>query len=79
MSHYEEEHHPIEAADPEDALRFLMESRGLKQEDLSSVVPQSNLSAILAGKRNISAAMAGKLGIRFGISPQPSNICTSLN
>ena len=69
VSRYEQEHHPIEAADPKDALRFLMEARGLKQEDLSSVVPQSNLSAILAGKQKISAAMAGKLGGFFGISP----------
>ena len=67
--HYEQEHHRIEAAEPKDALRFLMESRGLKQKDLSSVVPQSNLLAILAGKRKISAAMAGKLGGFFGISP----------
>ena len=50
VSGYEQEYHAIEAADPKDALRFLMESRGLKQEDLSAVVPQSNLSAILAGK-----------------------------
>ena len=69
VARYEQEHHPIEAADPRDALRFLMKSRGMKQEDLSSVVPQSNLSAILAGKRKISAAMAGKLGGFFGISP----------
>jgi HTH-type transcriptional regulator / antitoxin HigA len=69
VSRYEQVHHPIEAADPKDALRFLMESRGLKHEDLSSVIPQSNLSAILAGKRKISAAMAGKLGGFFGISP----------
>ena len=69
VSRYEQEHHPIEAANPKDALRFLMEVRGLKQEDLSSIVPQSNLSAILAGKRKISAAMAGKLGGFFGISP----------
>ena len=62
VSRFEQEHHPIEAADPKDALRFLMDSRGLKQEDLSSVVPQSNLSAILAGKRKISAAIADKLG-----------------
>ena len=68
VSRYEQEHHPIEAAEPKDALRFLMESRGLRQEDLSSVVPQSNLSAILAGKRKISAAMAGKLGGFFGIT-----------
>ena len=65
VSRYEQEHHPIEASDPKDALRFLMESRGLKQEDLSSVVPQGNLSAILAGKRKISAALASKLGECF--------------
>jgi HTH-type transcriptional regulator/antitoxin HigA len=50
------------------ALRFLMQARGLKQEDLSTVVPQSNLSAILAGKQKISATLAGKLGKFFGIS-----------
>jgi HTH-type transcriptional regulator / antitoxin HigA len=46
-----------------------MEARSLKQEDLSAIVPQSNLSAILAGKRKISATMAGKLGAFFGIGP----------
>ena len=46
-----------------------MEARSLKQEDLRAVIPQSNLSAILAGKRKISATMAGKLGKFFGISP----------
>ena len=74
VSRYEQEHHPIEAADPKDALRFLMESRGLKQEDLSSVVPQSNLSAILAGKRKISAAIAGKLGGFFVLAQRSSCI-----
>lgn len=69
VSRYEQEHHAIEPASPKDALRFLMEARGLKQEDLSAIVPQSNLSAILAGKRKISATMAGKLGKFFGISP----------
>lgn len=51
-----------EPASPKDALRFLMEARGLKQENLSAIAPQSNFSAILAVKRNISATMAGKLG-----------------
>lgn len=69
VSRYEKEHHAIEAADPKDALKFLMDARGLKQDDLSAIVPQGNLSAILAGKRKISAAMAGKLGGFFGISP----------
>ena len=67
VSRYEQEHHPIEAADPKDALRFLIAARGLKQEDLSAIIPPSNLLAILAGKRKISATMAGKLGTFFGI------------
>lgn len=69
VSKYEQERYAIEPAEPKDTLRFLMDTRGLKQEDLSSVVPQSNLSAILAGKRKISATLAGKLGKFFGISP----------
>jgi HTH-type transcriptional regulator/antitoxin HigA len=69
VSKYEREHHAIAAATPKDSLRFLIEARGLNQEDLSAIVPQSNLSAILAGKRKISAALAGKLGKFFGVSP----------
>ena len=66
---YEEEHYAIEPAEPKEALRFLMEARSLRQEDLSTIVPQSNLSAILAGKRKISATLAGKLGKFFQVSP----------
>ena len=69
VSKYDQEHYPIESAEPKEVLRFLMDSRGLKQEDLSAIVPQSNLSAILSGKRKISATLAGKLGKFFGISP----------
>ena len=69
VSKYDQEHYPIEPAEPKEVLRFLMDSRGLKQEDLSAIVPQSNLSAILSGKRKISATLAGKLGKFFGISP----------
>lgn len=68
VSRYEQEHHALEPAEPKDTLRFLMETRGLKQDDLGEIVAQSNLSAILAGKRKISATMAGKLGKFFGIS-----------
>ncbi len=69
VSKYEREHHAIEPAAPKDTLRFLIAARGLNQEDLSVIVPQSNLSAILAGKRKISATLAGKLGKFFGVSP----------
>lgn len=66
---YEQEHHAIEPAAPNEVLRFLIEARGMKQDALSQLVPQSNLSAILSGKRKISATLAGKLGKFFGISP----------
>ena len=69
VSKYEREHFAIEHAAPRDSLRFLMDARGLTQEDLSAIVPQSNLSSILSGKRNISATLAGKLGKFFGVSP----------
>lgn len=69
VSRYEQVHYPIEPAEPKEVLRLLMDARGLKQDDLSEIIPQSNLSAILAGKRKISATLAGKLGKFFGISP----------
>lgn len=69
VSKYEREHYAIEPASPRESLRFLIEARGLNQEDLSAILPQGNLSAILAGKRKISAALAGKLGKFFGVSP----------
>jgi HTH-type transcriptional regulator / antitoxin HigA len=69
VSQYEQTHYAIEPALPKDTLRYLMDARGMKQEDLSSLVAQGNLSAILAGKRKISASLAGKLGKFFGISP----------
>ncbi len=68
VSKYEKSHYAIEPAAPHDSLRFLIDARGLNQKDLEAIVPQSNLSAILAGKRKISATLAGKLGKFFGVS-----------
>ena len=69
VSRYEQTHYAIDRAEPKDVLQSLINARGLIQDDLSEIVHQSNLSAILAGKRNISASMASKLGKFFGISP----------
>jgi HTH-type transcriptional regulator/antitoxin HigA len=66
---YDASHYTIEASEPKEVLRYLIETRGLKQGDLADIVPQSNLSAILAGKRKISATLAGKLARYFNISP----------
>lgn len=66
---YDASHYAIEASEPREVLRYLIEMRALKQSDLEEIVPQSNLSAILAGKRKISATLAGKLAKYFNISP----------
>ncbi|AUB83853.1 helix-turn-helix domain-containing protein [Candidatus Thiodictyon syntrophicum] len=68
MSDYDTHHFAIEASEAKEVLRYLMEVRGLKQSDLAEIVPQSNLSAILAGRRKISATLAGKLAKYFSIS-----------
>ena len=69
VADYDTSHFAIEASEPNEVLRYLIELRGLKQSDLAGIVPQSNLSAILAGKRKISATLAGKLAKFFSISP----------
>jgi HTH-type transcriptional regulator / antitoxin HigA len=69
VADYDASHYTIEASEPKEVLRCLIEMRGLKQGDLADIVPQSNLSAILAGKRKISATLAGKLAKYFNVSP----------
>lgn len=69
VADYDKTHFAIEASEPKEVLRFLIELHGLKQGDLVEIVPQSNLSAILSGKRKISATLAGKLAKFFSISP----------
>ena len=66
---YDSSHFAIEPSEPKEVLRYLIEIRGLKQSDLAEMVRQSNLSAILAGKRKITATLAGKLAKFFNVSP----------
>ena len=68
VGEYDTNHYAIEASEPKEVLRYLIEMRGLKQGDLAEIVPQGNLSAILAGKRKISATLAGKLAKYFNVS-----------
>jgi HTH-type transcriptional regulator / antitoxin HigA len=58
-----------EPVTPREWLEHLMGERKLKQQDLSSVVSQSNLSRILRGERRVGAATAKKLGAFFGVNP----------
>ena len=66
---YDSGHFAIEPSEPKEVLRYLIGVRGLKQSDLIEIVPQSNLSAILSGKRKISATLAGKLAKFFNVNP----------
>ena len=66
---YDVSNYAIEASEPKEVLRYLIEMRGLKQNEMAGIVAQGNLSAILAGKRKISAALAGKLAKYFEVSP----------
>ena len=65
---YDDKHHTLATAQLHEVLSFLMDQRQLKQTDLKHLVPQSNLSAILNGKRGISAELAGKLASFFNVS-----------
>ncbi|MBV5297347.1 MAG: hypothetical protein JZU64_04205 [Rhodoferax sp.] len=69
VSRHEREHDPIASASPKESLLFLLQARGLIQQDLSGIVQQETLGAILSDKCNISAALAAKLGKLFGVSP----------
>jgi HTH-type transcriptional regulator / antitoxin HigA len=64
---YEAEHFAIPAATPRDVLRFLMDQHGLTQSDLTDCAPQSRISDVLNGKREISKALAKALAKRFDV------------
>ena len=57
----------IPDASPGEVLRFLMESRGLRQEDLADCAPQGRISDILNGRRSVSKGVAKALARRFGV------------
>ena len=64
---YEDERFSIPKAEPREVLRFLMEQHGLHQEDLGDCAPQSRISEILSGKREISKENAKSLARRFNV------------
>jgi HTH-type transcriptional regulator/antitoxin HigA len=64
---YEDENYVIPEAEPNEVLKFLMEQRGLKQDDLGDIAPQGRISDILTGKRSISKEIAKKLATHFHV------------
>src|ERR1035437_1546825 len=65
---YEAKHYPIEAADPVDAIEYIMEERKLKQSDLVKVFGSKSLvSEVLNKKRELTLKMIKALHNYFGI------------
>ena len=69
IEEYEERNVPQPKQDPAQILAFLMEQRGFKQTDLATIIPQSNLSAVLNGRRNLTPKQISQLAQVFGVSP----------
>lgn len=68
---YEEEKYPIEAPDPISAIRFLMEQRGLKQQDLVPILgSKGKVSEVLHGKRPLSLSMIQNLVQQLRMPPE---------
>lgn len=59
---YEEEHYPIPASDPVEAIKFLMEQNGLSRKDLEPYIGASGrVSEVLNRKRNLTLPMIKRL------------------
>jgi HTH-type transcriptional regulator/antitoxin HigA len=68
VQQFEESHYPLGHTRPIEALRVLMEDRGLRQRDLIPVFGSSSVvSDVLNEKRSISKAHARKLAEFFHV------------
>ena len=71
VGNYEEEHFKVEKIAPRDMLRSFMDDRALTQAAIAKISGEyeSNISAFLAGKRNLSKHAAKRLGTHFAVDP----------
>jgi len=68
IRHFEESRYPLGHAEPVEAVRVLMESRGLRQRDLIPVFGSSSVTSdVLNGKRSISKTHVRKLAEFFHV------------
>jgi HTH-type transcriptional regulator/antitoxin HigA len=59
---YEDEHYPIEAPDPIEAIKFRMEQMGMSNKELAQIIGyKSRISEIFSGKRKLTLAMIRNL------------------
>jgi len=65
---YEKENHPVPPPTPIEAIRFVMDQRGMKQADLMPYIgSRSKVSEILRGKRTLSLSMIRSLHTHLSI------------
>ncbi len=68
VEHYEDERYPMGAVTPQQAVRFMLEQKGLDRSDLDEVMGgKSRVSAFLNGKRELSKSQVEGLRRRLGI------------
>lgn len=69
IDNYENQHYPIEAPDPIEAIKIRMEELNLKQKDLIGVIGgKSRVSEILNKKKKLTVDMIRELEIILHIS-----------
>ena len=65
---YEEEHYPIEAPDPIEAIKFRMEQLGMTKKELAEIIGyKSRVSEIFSRKRKLSLQMIRNLHDKLNI------------
>jgi HTH-type transcriptional regulator / antitoxin HigA len=70
IERYESERFPVPDAGPAEVLRFLLESNGLSQRDISPELgSEATVSLVLSGKRHLNRNHIARLSRRFHVSP----------
>jgi HTH-type transcriptional regulator/antitoxin HigA len=68
IERYEDEHYPIDDADPIEVIKFMMDQQNLRKKDLIPYIGSaSKVTEVLNGKRNLSLSMIRRLSEGFGI------------
>lgn len=68
VSAYEQQYVPMPCANGRSALSALMQMHGLGQRDLADIAPQSVISELLSGKRQLNIRHIKALAARFNVS-----------
>ncbi len=64
---YEEEHYPIPAPDPIEAIKFRMDQLGLTQSDIAKMIGKNRASELLGRKRKLTIDMMRAFRDKWGI------------